>query len=68
MSKVAFVVGCLFGGLFLIALGLFGMTAVWNRIWFMSLAPLQSSWQTGVGLIVGGFFLLFVGGIAMKTK
>ena len=68
MLKPFIVFGCFILGLLLIAVALFGMLGMWDSILFISLKPLQTSWEWPVGLIVAGLLVEFFGSIVMKTS
>ncbi len=67
MMKPLVVFGCFVLGLILIAVPLFGVTGVLDSILFISLRPLQESWQWTLGLIASGFVVWFFGGIALRA-
>jgi hypothetical protein len=50
------------------AIAAFGMVGMWEKFLFISLKPLQESWQWSVGLIAAGFFCWAVAGALLRRK
>ena len=68
MIKALWIFGFFVLAALLFAIALFGMTGVWDEFLFISLRPLQESWEWPVGLIVAGFASGFFGSILVRIS
>ena len=60
---VLFLIGAL-----LIAVAWLGMFGIWQKFLFISLVPLQTSWEWVLGLTIGGVLVWVFGGILLRVQ